>query len=366
MRITVRAPATIANFGPGFDVFGMCIDKLYDTVEVETTHSGLTEIFCKDSKWGKGILKNTAGRAAMAVRKRFIERYREHTHTLAKTDFKISIVKGYRVGSGLGSSAASAAGTAFAVHATLSQMTGQVLPLRELAECAAEGEGAAGGVHPDNSTAALFGGFTVAFAPQVKYGSSMEWAKAQHWKFRRALSHSFNRGFERFEPLSMYFSIIFPMFSLKTKFMRNVLEGLEPSGDDFSKNVGYVKGVVEGFRRHRPEIVFDNLEDRIVTPARKANIKYFDAMRTAAIDAGAKAFILCGSGPSVAAISGCRKNANNALDAMYSAYGEKGLLEPKDETCFITKPNQNGVEVLESDFEVKQRTGAELYESLRK
>ena len=30
--VTVRAPCSTANLGPGFDVFGMALDALYDNV----------------------------------------------------------------------------------------------------------------------------------------------------------------------------------------------------------------------------------------------------------------------------------------------------------------------------------------------
>lgn len=287
MQITVKAPATIANFGPGFDVFGMCIDHPFDGMVVETTRSGLTEIFCtyekggkdiSEKKWDRGILKNTAGLAALAVRRRFIEKYPAHTKKLAETDFRIKIVKGYRAASGLGSSAASAAGAAFAVHALLSDLTGCTLSARDLAECAAEGEGAAGGIHPDNTTAALFGGFTVAVAPEIKYETA-PWEKEQYKRFKTALSKYIDKkqGFRRFEPPpEMYFSIVFPAIKLLTKVMRQVLAELKgpkyPSEQQFSKNVLHVRGVAWGFSHGRYKAICENLKDEIVTPARKKKV----------------------------------------------------------------------------------------------
>ena len=35
--VTVRAPCSTANLGPGFDVFGMALDALYDNA-VSYTH----------------------------------------------------------------------------------------------------------------------------------------------------------------------------------------------------------------------------------------------------------------------------------------------------------------------------------------
>ena len=39
MRATAFAPATVGNIGPGFDVLGMCVDGVGDTVTVEL-HDG--------------------------------------------------------------------------------------------------------------------------------------------------------------------------------------------------------------------------------------------------------------------------------------------------------------------------------------
>ncbi len=374
MRITVKAPATIANFGPGFDVFGMCIDTPFDFVEVEETNSCLIEISCKGTKdWNEGILKNTAGRAAAEVRKRFIKKYPEHKGVLSTVGFKIKLFKGYRAGSGLGSSAASAAGAAFAVHAILTNLTGgKMLDKRELAECAAEGEGAAGEVHPDNTTPALFGGFTVAFAPEMKYGA-VEWAKKQYSEFKKALPKCVESGFKRFDPPKMYFSIVFPDIVLVTKDMRQLLKEADSRFDKkqtdrmISENVGFLKGVVKGFNAQSLDLICNNLKDNIVTPARKVKIGEYDAesdesdydrMKTAAENAGAKAFILCGTGPCVAAVSGKKDEAIRILKAMRNACKTPILMD------FVAEPNPDGVEVI-APLKFQPRSGAELLEKLK-
>jgi len=42
--ITVKAPSSTANLGPGFDVFGLAVDAFYDTVTLTKTKNGITII----------------------------------------------------------------------------------------------------------------------------------------------------------------------------------------------------------------------------------------------------------------------------------------------------------------------------------
>ncbi|KFM17501.1 Homoserine kinase protein [Marine Group I thaumarchaeote SCGC AAA799-P11] len=41
-KITVKAPSSTANLGPGFDVFGLAVDAFYDEVTLTKTKSGIT------------------------------------------------------------------------------------------------------------------------------------------------------------------------------------------------------------------------------------------------------------------------------------------------------------------------------------
>ena len=42
--VKVRAPATVANLGCGFDVLGVCIDKPFDEVEVEIIQEPIVKL----------------------------------------------------------------------------------------------------------------------------------------------------------------------------------------------------------------------------------------------------------------------------------------------------------------------------------
>lgn len=346
MRVKVKAPATIANFGPGFDVFGICLKEPSDTLVVEALNTPEIEV----SMEGHGIRspgpvgdyrKNTAGLAASAVKARFLQEHKDVHSSVETAGFSISIWKGIRPGSGLGSSAASAAGAAFAANYLLHELTGKGLSPVSLAECAAAGEGAAGGVHPDNTTPALFGGFTVAFAPRIRY-KMVWWEKILNAKLQKEFPDAAGR-FRRYAPPKMYLSIIFPDVELKTKDMRDILVGLNPKPELIKNNIAYARGVVDGFKKKDLDAICRSLKDCIVTPARKGKIPHFDAMERAAYAAGAKAFILCGSGPSVAAVSGSEEQAGKVLVAMKKACRYKHFM------AAVTEPGLKGVELI--DFE---------------
>ena len=96
--ITIAAPATISNIGPGFDIFGMALQNPYDTIMGRKIEKGLviTEI---TGPGAEGIPtepeKNSVTIAAQAVL------------DMVGADFgiEIKIKKGIRPCSGIGSSA---------------------------------------------------------------------------------------------------------------------------------------------------------------------------------------------------------------------------------------------------------------------
>src|SRR5690349_14143328 len=109
--IEVIAPATIANLGPGFDIVGMCLEEPYDIIRAERSGTPGIIIDAITGDGGKLTLdptKNTAGVAASYALKQI---------GIVDAGVKLTLHKGLPLASGLGSSAASAAGGAVAVNA---------------------------------------------------------------------------------------------------------------------------------------------------------------------------------------------------------------------------------------------------------
>jgi len=149
-RVRVRASATSANLGAGFDVLGLALDEPCDVIEVEPAERLEIRILGK----GAGSIpldpeKNTAGLVAKAMGK----------------DVLITIHSGIRPSGGLGSSAAPAAGTAFAINELFSLGYAR----EELVPIAAKGEVAAAGVeHADNVGPCIMGGLTIVCGGRAK------------------------------------------------------------------------------------------------------------------------------------------------------------------------------------------------------
>ena len=109
-KVTIKAPATIANIVCGFDILGLCLHEPFDVMEV----SLISEKKVIISSEGNGQLPtephlNTAGAPLLEMLKELD----------ADFGFKLHIQKNIKPGSGLGSSAASAAGAVFAANCLL-------------------------------------------------------------------------------------------------------------------------------------------------------------------------------------------------------------------------------------------------------
>ena len=145
-KITVRAPSSTANLGPGFDTFGLAIDAFYDEVTLTKTKKGITIV--TDDNIPTNPENNTAGLVVKNMKKKL----------KIKSGVEIQIKKGIPAGFGMGSSAGSAAATAVAF--------GKLFKIKlnsdQLVEFAGFGEKAsAGTIHYDNVAASVLGGFVI-------------------------------------------------------------------------------------------------------------------------------------------------------------------------------------------------------------
>lgn len=272
----VQAPATSANLGSGFDVFGVALDRPVDVLRVEKASTSTIEITGAGSDFiPTDPSENTAGVVADAL----------------DAPAKILIDKGVRPSSGLGSSAASAAGAALA----LNEIYDRDLPREELVRVAAEGEAAVSGeAHADNVAPAIFGGFTVVTDSAVT-----------------ALD-------ARLDLVACLPDIV-----VSTREARNGLP-TSVSLDAMVNTVGRASTLVVGMARNDPELVGQGLHDEIVTPARSALIEGYDAVGSAARDAGATGVTVSGAGPAMLAV--CRPGTRRAVAAtMIDAFNEAGI-----------------------------------------
>jgi homoserine kinase len=264
-KITVRAPSSTANLGPGFDVFGLAVDAFFDEITLTKKKSGIS-IITEDS-----IPTNPENNTAGLVVKNMIKKFK------IKDGIEIKIKKGVPAGFGMGSSAASAAATVIAFD----KMYDLKLNENTLVEFAGSGEKAsAGSVHYDNVAASVLGGFVIVRTNPLKV------IKIE-------------------PPMNLRMCIAVPKLEVpkkKTKVSRGVIPK-KVSLIDSIANLSNAAAIVAGFMKKDPELIGDSIKDVIVEPARQHMIPGFAKVKENALKAGALGVTISGAGPSVIAFS---------------------------------------------------------------
>jgi len=313
--VTVRAPCSTANLGPGFDVFGMALDAFYDEVTVTKKPKSFGIKIVSSDDIPLDPKKNTAGIVAINMKK----------HLKISDGLEIKIKKNVPAGYGMGSSAASAVACVIAIN-ELSEKRGHHL----LLTLAASGEKAsAGTVHYDNIAASLYGGFVVVDGLKLgipeKYRSD-DFLVGKHLDFWR------------FEPPKRVSCVIaVPKIKIpkqKTKASR----GLLPKNVKFSdaiKNMASATCMVASMRNGVDDSFLYYITDQIIEPARKKMIPGFDKVKENAKKAGAAACTISGAGPSMIAFVSHGVNKKKVGEAM-----KKGFKSVKvDCEIIICKPS---------------------------
>ena len=264
-KITIKAPSSTANLGPGFDVFGLALDAFYDTVTLTKTKKGIKII--TDDDIPTNPEKNTAGLVAKNMMKKF----------KIKEGVEIKIKKGIPAGYGMGSSAASAAATAVAFD----KLFKLKLDGNSLVKFAGSGEKAsAGTVHYDNVAASVLGGFVIVRT------NPLDVIRID-------------------PPTNLRMCVAVPTISVpkrKTKVSRGVIpKKIKLSGSIL--NLSNAAAIVAGFMKKDPEIIGNSIKDVIVEPARQHMIPGFAKVKENAIKSGALGVTISGAGPSVIAFS---------------------------------------------------------------
>jgi homoserine kinase len=273
---TVRAPATSANLGSGFDVFGVALDRPMDVVRVEKADRTSIEMSGVGSQYiPEDPDRNVVGAVAEAL----------------DAPARIRIDKGVRPSSGLGSSAASAAAAAVGLNA----LYDRGLSRSELVPIAAEGEAVVSGTaHADNVAPALLGGFTVA-----------------------------REGAVTAVDASIPLVVCLPEIAVSTRDARDVVPDTA-SMAELVHTVGSAATLAVGMCRDDPELVGTGMDERVVTPARAELITGYETVREAALGAGATGVTVSGAGPAV--IAPClESDRRHVAAAMVDAFARVGV-----------------------------------------
>ena len=311
-RSRVFAPASIANLGSGYDIFGVAIEKPGDIVEARRTLEP-----------GVNFNLQTIQKDVPTTSKKNVA---AHVASLMLEEFKppfgieMTLYKYMPIGSGLGSSAASSVAAVVAVNELLQKP----LPRKELLRFAVEGERlASGSPHADNVAPSLLGGVCLI------------------------------RSYTPFDVISIpvrksfYWVVVHPHVIVQTKEARSILPKNIPLAIAV-RQWGNVSGLTAGLMMGDVALAGKCMEDIIAEPVRAKLIPAFDEVKRVALANGAAGCSISGSGPSVYALTSSLKQARIIGKAMRDVFTNEAQTESE---MYVSSTNLNGAYIIYSGKE---------------
>ena len=264
--VRVKAPATAANMGPGYDCLGLALD-VWNTLEVETLNGGepVVEVI------GEGAGELGTGRDNL------VHRSMEFLFNEAGQDMPVVRIRcenDIPLARGMGSSAAAIAGGLVAANA----ISSQDFTANDLVEMAATIEG-----HPDNVAAAVMGGMQLVISDSADDG-------------RRIYTVPVS------VPPELHAVVFVPDVRIATEDARAVLPEKILVADAVH-NMGRVGLLVASMATNHPEYLTMATQDRLHQPYRQSLFPAMKVIFKAALDAGALGVFLSGSGSAVLALT---------------------------------------------------------------
>jgi len=301
--VTVRAPSSTANLGPGFDVFGLALDAFFDEITITKKGKGIRIVTSDPIPIAPK--KNTAGVVVSELANKF----------KIRDGIEIKIKKGVPAGFGVGSSAASASAAVVAMN----RLFKLNLDNNSLVKFAGVGEKAsAGSIHYDNVAASVLGGFVIVRTDPLDV--------------------------IRIEPPNdLVLCIAIPNLKVpvkKTKVSRSVIPK-KISITDSIINLSNAATIVAGFMKKDPVLIGKSVKDVIVEPARQHIIPSFKQVKKNALNAGANGVTISGAGPSVIAFTTKSSNQKSICVAMKKGFASSNT------SCqtFICRPCKGAIDL---------------------
>lgn len=302
--IKVFAPASVANVGCGFDILGFALEAPGDEIIGRLSDKPglrITEITGAKGQLPYEVEKNTAGVAALNLLKYLGEE---------RQGVELEIHKKMPFGSGLGSSAASAAAAVVAVN----ELLRRPLEKRALLRFAVEGEQVADGAyHADNVAPSLLGGIIL-----VRDNESLDVHRLPC-------------------PKGLYAVVIHPQVQVFTKEARAILSK-QVAFKEVIQQTGNLGGLIVGLFRSDFELIGRSLKDWLVEPQRAPLIPHFYEVQQAAMEQGALGCTISGAGPSIFALCQNNLEAERIGTAMQRVFFDQSV----ESEVFVSLINQEG------------------------
>lgn len=293
--VTITVPATTANLGPGFDCIGAAL-TLYNCFKFSCLDAGSVTLSMQVS--GSEAHKVKTDESNL-VYQAFVKFYQHIGQT--PPPVRVEIEMGVPLARGLGSSATAIVGGLVGAN----QLAGSPLSQTEVMELAIAMEG-----HPDNVVPALLGGCRLA--AKIEFNEPQRRKEREEWAI---CDVPWNHGVM---PV-----VAIPDFELSTAEARRVL----PTGvsrADAIFNTAHLGLLLRGLETGRGDWLRAALQDRLHQPYRQGLIRGYQAVRSAAMAAGAFGMVISGAGPTLLALATSEQAADVAM-AMEKAWQEEGI-----------------------------------------
>lgn len=309
--VTVHSPATVANMVCGFDVLGFAVEEPYDEMHISFREEPGIAIINEDD-FGLPVEpeKNVAGAALLAMLAEIPE----------PIGFELRICKHIKPGSGVGSSAASAAGSVVAANHLLQNRFSKT----DLVRFGMHGEKLASGVkHADNIAPCIYGGVTL-------------------------IRSIFPLDIVELKAPPLFVTIVHPQIEVRTADARSILKQ-QILLKDAIQQWGNIAGLVAGLLKSDYALISRSLEDVLIEPVRSILIPGFDKVKQLSKEAGALGGGISGSGPSLFMLSRDVVTARLVEKQMKQVYTALSLAH----YTYITTINSGGVKVIETATAMK-------------
>ncbi|ACK69533.1 homoserine kinase [Gloeothece citriformis PCC 7424] len=281
--VTLTVPATTANLGPGFDCIGAAL-TLYNQFKFTLSSETEDKITVKGTEAER---VNTD--KSNLLYQSFAKFYQHINQPVPPVDIEIEL--GVPLARGLGSSATAIVGGLMGAN----YLAGSPLTSSQIMELAINLEG-----HPDNVVPALLGNC------QLSVGNM------GNWQIAKILWH------QAIIPI-----VAIPDFELSTQEARAVLP-ISISRSDAIFNIARLGLLLRALETGRGDWLTMAMDDKLHQPYRQELIKGYEAVKTAALSAGAYGMVISGAGPTLLALTSVNQ-AESVTKAMTEAWEKEGV-----------------------------------------
>lgn len=302
--LKLKVPASTANLGAGYDCLGLAL-KLFNYFEFRILPKGKTKLFIQGIEGTREIPLSRRNLVYRAMRRI------AHLTGVQIPPMEIKIQINIPLAKGLGSSATAIVAGMYAANLlsgerqlSAQQLLGEIVRL----------EG-----HPDNVTAAFYGGLTAVMRINKEF------------------------IYRRYKPYNKLKAVlVIPDYILPTVTACKVLPEKVPLADAVH-NMSRIPFIIDCLCRGELDNLHQIMDDRLHQPYRKPLIKYYDQIVDAGLQAGAKAVVLSGAGPALVAF--CIDNAEKIATAMSNVLTRKNI----HNSTIILSPDNYGTRIVDVD-----------------